>query len=65
VSCAPVLPVRVLLLIVALIFVAVFGYATLRVAIINGPDLLTGVSALVLLLVGVGVVGALLHPPPE
>jgi len=56
---------RVLLLIVALIFVAVFGYATLRVAIINGPDLLTGVSALVLLLVGVGVVGALLHPPPE
>ncbi len=56
---------RTLILIVALIFLAVFGYATLRVALINGPDLLTGVSALVLLLLGVGVVGALLHPPPE
>jgi len=57
--------VRVLILIVVLIFVAVFGFATLRVALINGPDVLTAVSALILLLVGVGVVGALLNPPPE
>lgn len=56
---------RVLILIVVLIFVAVLGFATLRVALINGPDLLTGFSVLILLLVGVGVVGALLHPPPE
>lgn len=56
---------RVLILIVVLIFVAVFGFATLRVALINGPDVLTGFSALILLLVGVGVVGALLNPPPE
>jgi hypothetical protein len=50
---------------VALVFILGFGYATLRVAIDDGPDVLTAVALLVLALLAFGIVGALRHPPSE
>ena len=35
----------------------------MRAAVLGAIDVLTAASALVLALVGVGIVGALLHPP--
>jgi hypothetical protein len=57
--------VRNAILTVALLFIVAFGYATLRVAIDDGPDVLTAIALLVLALFAFGIVGALLHPPSE
>ena len=56
---------RSAILVVALIFVAALMFLTVHAAIQGGPDILTALSALVLVLFGFGIVGALLHPPDQ
>jgi Na+/proline symporter len=51
------------ILLVALTFVGALLGLTLHAAIQGGIDILTVLSALVLALLGFGIVGALLHPP--
>ena len=55
---------RTVILVVALVFVAVFAFLTVLAAVRDGADLvLTPLSLLVLALLGFGVVGALRNPP--
>jgi hypothetical protein len=61
---------RTIILSVALLFIALFAYLTLRVLFDHGVHDLGGfvlavASLLVLLLLGVGIVGALRNPPDE
>ena len=56
---------RSAILLVALVFIVGFGYATLRVAVEDGPDVLTAVALLVLVLFAFGIIGALRQPPSE
>ena len=49
----------------ALLFIGILAALTLYVCITSGISVLTPVALLVLGLFGTGVVGALLHPPPE
>ena len=49
----------------ALAMIALLGLLTILVVVRNGPDPLTIFSLLVLALFAFGIVGALLHPPPE
>jgi hypothetical protein len=55
--------VRLVVTIVALVFVCGFGFMTLYVMLRSGPDLLTGVSLIVLALMAFGILGALTEPP--
>jgi hypothetical protein len=48
---------------VALAFVVALLALTVHAASSGGIDILTVLSVLVLALIGVGIVGALLHPP--
>jgi hypothetical protein len=57
--------VRATILAVALVFVGGLLALTVHAAIQGGVDILTVLSALVLALLGFGIVGALLHPPGE
>jgi hypothetical protein len=54
---------RAVITIVALIFVCGFGFMTLYVILRSGPDLLTGLSLIVLALMAFGILGALTEPP--
>jgi hypothetical protein len=54
---------RVAVLGVALAFVVALLALTVHAAASGGIDILTVLSVLVLALFGVGIVGALLHPP--
>jgi hypothetical protein len=54
---------RVVVTLIALIFVCGFGFMTLYVMLRSGPDLLTGVSLIVLALMAFGILGALTEPP--
>ena len=56
---------RTTLLVVVLVFVAALLGLTIHALVAAGPDVLTLLSVLVLVLLGVGVVGALRHPPPS
>ena len=56
---------RLVLLGVALAFIAGFAFLTVAAAIEQGVTIATGISVFVLVLLGVGIVGALLNPPPE
>jgi hypothetical protein len=51
------------ILVVALAFVVALLGLTVHAAAQGGVDILTVLSALVLALLGFGIVGALLHPP--
>jgi hypothetical protein len=55
--------VRTAVLAVALTFVAALLALTVHAAVQGGVDVLTVLSALVLVLLGVGISGALRHPP--
>jgi hypothetical protein len=55
--------VRSVVTVVALLFVCAFGFMTLYVMLRSGPDLLTGVSLIVLALMAFGILGALTEPP--
>jgi hypothetical protein len=54
---------RVAILVVALAFVGALLGLTIHAAIEGGVDILTVLSALVLALLGFGIVGALRNPP--
>jgi hypothetical protein len=54
---------RMVVLGVALAFVVALVGLTVHAAATGGIDILTVLSVLVLALFGVGIVGALLHPP--
>jgi hypothetical protein len=54
---------RGIVLAVALVFVLALFALTVHAAISGGVDILTALSALVLALLGFGIVGALMHPP--
>ena len=56
---------RFTITIVALIFVCAFGFMTVYVMLRNGPDLLTGLSLIVLALMAFGILGALTEPPDK
>ncbi|MEA2254178.1 MAG: hypothetical protein QOG35_223 [Solirubrobacteraceae bacterium] len=56
---------RTALLLVTLAFLLVLLALTLHAVASGGLDVLTALSGLVLALLGFGVVGALLHPPPR
>ena len=56
---------RNVILLIALVFIAAFGYATLRDAADHGISVLNVLGMLVLALFSFGIVGALLHPPNE
>ena len=51
--------------VVALVFVCAFGFLTLYVMLDTGPDVLTGVSLIVLALMAFGILGALTEPPDK
>jgi hypothetical protein len=51
--------------IVALVFVCAFGFMTFYVMLRSGPDLLTGLSLIVLALMAFGILGALTEPPDK
>ena len=53
------------ILAVALVFVTGLLALTVSAAVHGGVDILTVVSALVLALLGFGIIGALVHPPGE
>ena len=54
---------RAAILVVALAFVGALLGLTIHAAVEGGIDILTVLSALVLALLGFGIVGALRHPP--
>jgi len=49
----------------ALVFICVLGFLTVYVMLVEGPDLLTVLSLIVLALMGFGIMGALTEPPDE
>ena len=59
------MPGRNLALAGALAVVALLTFLTVSVIVQDGIDVLTVVSLLILLVIGVGVFGALNHPPDE
>jgi hypothetical protein len=54
---------RLFVLISALVFIGGFGYLTFRVLAEQGVTVLGVVSVFVVILLAVGIVGALRHPP--
>jgi hypothetical protein len=56
---------RAVILGAALLFIGILASLTVYVAVASGVNVLTLVALLVLGLFGTGVVGALLHPPPD
>ncbi|HEX7301251.1 MAG TPA: hypothetical protein VF257_19790 [Solirubrobacteraceae bacterium] len=51
------------ILVIALVFVGGLLALTINAALEGGVDILTALSALVLAILGFGIIGALLHPP--
>jgi hypothetical protein len=49
----------------ALLFIGILAALTVYVCVTSGISVLTPVALLVLGLFGTGVVGSLLHPPPD
>jgi hypothetical protein len=58
-------PARAGILGAALLFIGILASLTVYVAVASGVSVLTLVAMLVLGLFATGVVGALLHPPPD
>lgn len=56
---------RELALLAALVFIAGFAFLTVAAAVEQGVTVATVVSAFILLLLAVGIVGALRNPPPR
>jgi hypothetical protein len=57
--------VRSFITVSALLFCCVLGFLTVYVMITSGPDLLTGLSFIVLALLVFGILGALTEPPDK
>jgi membrane associated rhomboid family serine protease len=62
---ARLLMARTLVLLASLAIICLLGFLTVTVAVEEGIDILVVVSAIVLLLLGFGVLGALTTPPPD
>jgi hypothetical protein len=56
---------RTLVLGCSLVIICLLAFLTLSVAVRDGVDILVVLSGIVLLLMGVGVLGALSTPPPD
>jgi hypothetical protein len=56
---------RTLVLLASLAIICLLGFLTVTVAVEEGIDILVVVSAIVLLLLGFGVLGALTTHPPD
>jgi hypothetical protein len=56
---------RAVILGAALLFIGILASLTVYVAVASGVSVLTLVALLVLGLFATGIVGALLHPPPD
>jgi hypothetical protein len=56
---------RTIVLGVALVFIAGFAFLTVVAAIEQGVTVASIISAFILLLLAVGIVGALRNPPPQ
>jgi hypothetical protein len=56
---------RTLVLGCSLAIICLLAFLTVMVAVEHGVDILVVVSGIVLLLLGVGVLGALSTPPPD
>ena len=56
---------RTLVLVFSLAIICLLAFLTLSVALDHGVDILVVVSGIVLLLLGIGVLGALTTPPPD
>jgi hypothetical protein len=56
---------RTLVLGCSLAIICLLAFLTMSVAVRDGVDILVVVSGIVLLLLGVGVLGALSTPPPD
>jgi hypothetical protein len=54
---------RTVVLAIALVFIAGFAFLTVVAAVEQGVTVASGISAFILLLLGVGIVGALRNPP--
>ena len=50
---------RGVITLVALVFICALGFATVYVMLESGPDVLTGISAVVVALLAFGILGAL------
>jgi hypothetical protein len=57
--------VRAAITLAALVFVSALGFGTVYVMLTSGPDVLTGLSLIVLLLMTFGILGALTEPPDK
>ena len=49
----------------ALVFCSIFAFLTVFAMIVSGPDLLTGLSFIILALLTFGILGALTEPPDK
>jgi hypothetical protein len=58
-------PARAVILGAALLFIGILASLTVYVAVTSGFSVLEPVAMLVLGLFATGLVGALLHPPPD
>jgi hypothetical protein len=56
---------RTLVLACSLAIICLLAFLTISVAVREGVDILVVVSAIVLALLGIGVLGALTSPPPD
>jgi hypothetical protein len=56
---------RTLVLLASLAIICLLAFLTVTVAVEEGIDVLVVVSAIILLLLGFGVLGALTSPPPD
>jgi hypothetical protein len=56
---------RTLVLAGSLAIICLLAFLTVKVAVEDGVDILVVVSGIVLLVLGVGVLGALTTPPPD
>ena len=56
---------RTLALLGSLVIICLLAFLTISVAVERGVDILVVVSAIILVLLGVGVLGALTTPPPD
>ena len=56
---------RTLVLGCSLVIICLLAFLTIQVAVRDGVDILVVVSIIVLVLLGIGVLGALSTPPPD
>ena len=56
---------RAAITLAALLFCCALGFLTVYVIVVDGPDVLTGLSLIVLVLMTFGILGALTEPPDK